>query len=138
MKGGESWTSPMGHTPQRGGWTSWTAWGAAGRCTVPVLRSWVGFKAEAKPHSSLVWVFIQNESCLCCLKMLMPPPSASILHINNTTLSPPPKGWVYPGSALLMLPDTPLLVKAWVPQLHRGSSPSSILIFDPHCLWGCF
>lgn len=39
-------------------------WGAGGGHTVPILRSWLGFKAEAKPHSSPVWAFIQNESCL--------------------------------------------------------------------------
>lgn len=57
----KAWDIYYGACAHRGGWT---AVGAAGGYAVPILRSWLGFKAEAKPHSSPVWAFIQNESCL--------------------------------------------------------------------------
>lgn len=100
---------------------------------MPILRSWVGFKAGAKPHS--LPVFIQKQRCH--LPPALPPslPAASGLHIINTALSPP-KRLGLPSSASPMLPGTPLPARARAPQPHRGFTPSSTLIFNQRWLRG--
>lgn len=62
-------------------------------------------------------------------------PTASVLLIINAALTPP-KRLGLPGSASPMLPGTLLPARARAPQLHRGFTPSSILIFNQRWLRG--
>lgn len=62
-------------------------------------------------------------------------PTASVLLIINAALTPP-KRLGLPGSASPMLPGTLLPARARAPQLHRGFTPSSILIFNQRWLSG--